>query len=237
MKKSLKSIISIFLLLITLVCSSLVNVTAATATGSSQTKTVYGIAYTFYAQAVTNSNGAIAYTNVSAGGQFGTGYVGINSRLYNSSGTLVASRGWVYNSSPGYSWYCPGSSINTAGTYYAKGQVSFYNGNGYTTYTCTSSPNVQVYSLHNPIQYQVNEDGLTFGSDYLASSVEECPDLVKVKGENGNIGYVYNTEFYPEINNPLEALSYINSHNTNYIIPVYESDGKTVIDYFEITVE
>ena len=82
--------------------------------------------------------------------------------------------------------------------------------------------------------YEVNDIGLTYGSDYYADE-EESPDLVQVIGLNGEEGYVYSKDLESDINSLEEAIEYARAEHYDYEIPVYESDGKTVIDSFKIT--
>lgn len=62
-------------------------------------------------------------------------------------------------------------SIVSSGTYYAKSEMQFYNGNRYNSYTSNATPNLQ-RSLVNIIpnnSYEVNENILTYGSDFMQS--------------------------------------------------------------------
>ena len=165
-----------------------------------------------------------------------SGYVGMNIRLYNTSGTLVKSSGWIYDEGGAYSWSQPSAGTTKKGTYYSKGQVKLYNGNGYTTYTCNSSPNMTYSSIGN-LEYEENVNGLTFGSDYYAQTSAECPDLVRVIGVNGNEGYVYNYELESNVNTPAQAIEYAESCPLVKTINVYAENGQTVIDTFELSYE
>jgi len=87
------------------------------------------------------------------------------------------------------------------------------------------------------IVYQVNENGQTYGSSLYAVSAETEPDLILARGIDGTIGYVYYTDLYrEEPKNPEEAIAMqkINSRKIR-IIPLYASDGKTVIGKFRTT--
>lgn len=210
------------------------NVNAATVTsvGTKKSQTVLGISYSYYSSVYKyDNNKVIGAINVEAAKGFESGYAGVNSRLYNSSGALVTSSGWYYNEGLGYAWSMPSGSTTTKGTYYSKGQVKLYNGNGYNVYTCNSSPNVTLKSI---TMYEVNDIRLTYGSDYYADE-EESPDLVQVIGLNGEEGYVYSKDLESDINSLEEAIEYARAEHYDYEIPVYESDGKTVIDSFKIT--
>ncbi|MBR3971042.1 MAG: hypothetical protein IKJ87_08195 [Ruminococcus sp.] len=81
-------------------------------------------------------------------------------------------------------------------------------------------------------QYEVNENGQTYGSNPDATSLEELPDLVAVLGDNGNEGYIYAADFWSAVlSSPEEALAMQESYAPR-VFDVYESDGVTVIDTF-----
>ena len=164
---------------------------------------------------------------------FPTGYYGVNARLYNSSGTLVKSSGWHYNdNSAGGTTFGSGQYYRN-GTFYAKSQMKFYNGNGYNTYTSNSSPMISRNQMN--MKERINAQGTTYGSDFYAQSEDEAPDLVRVLGKNGVEGYVYAYDLYNEPTNLSEVKDYIKTQNKTYSIPVYDENGMTVIDEFEIT--
>lgn len=83
-----------------------------------------------------------------------------------------------------------------------------------------------------------NEEGLTYGPEAFGS------DLVLVEMENGETGYIYAEDLLTEgdfVKTPEEALSWnkksdelIKKHGYVKKIPVYESDGKTIVGVFFI---
>lgn len=228
-----------FAICVTMSCLS-INVSAASVYGSKKTVSVYGKSYTYYSSAHNNSTSSWAYGSVdSNSSNVPAGYFGINSRLYNSSGSLIKSSGMVYNTTSASSTSRSSGSTTTKGTYYGQAQVKFYNGNGYNTYTSNASPRVQRSSVPMILEepYEVNDNGLTYGSGFYAESLEESPDLMKVIGENGVEGYVYSKDINLELNTLDEVLDYINSGQLDYVVPVYEKDGITTVDTFEITTE
>jgi hypothetical protein len=87
------------------------------------------------------------------------------------------------------------------------------------------------YINQTPTAWAVNENGDTYG----AINERGEPDLVSAIASNGKLGYVYSKDLQgPEINNPEEALEYMESvEGTTLMVPVYESDGETVIGEFE----
>jgi hypothetical protein len=87
----------------------------------------------------------------------------------------------------------------------------------------------------------VNENGLTYGS----TAWGEFPDLVRVSATNGLVGYSYATELDGvPFNTPEEARKYadelreLNEQGIFYrTVPVYESDGVTVIGEHKICID
>jgi hypothetical protein len=97
--------------------------------------TIYGYSYGQTTGAESNSSRIFAYSPLVCTnyGSVPTGYMGISSYLYNSSGTCVTNSQWVYNqnysnsiiaTTPNYSY--------THGYFYARAYSKCYNGTGYT---------------------------------------------------------------------------------------------------------
>lgn len=214
-----------------------VSTFAASAYGSEKTVKVYGYSYTYSSSVHNNSTSTWGYGKVSAGlNNLPTGYFGINSRLYNSSGGLVKSSGLVYNNQGVSGTSRNSGSTSVKGTYYSQAQVRFYNGNGYNIYTTNASPRIQRFSAPMILEksYEVNKNGLTYGSGFYAESLEDSPDLIQVIGKNGVEGYVYSKDINLELNTLDEVVDYINSGQSDYIVPVYTEDGITIVDTFEV---
>ncbi|WP_349662165.1 hypothetical protein [Lysinibacillus zambalensis] len=104
---------------------------------------------------------------------------------------------------------------------------------------CNASPRIQrsLVPMAPEKTYEINENGLTYGSDFYAESLEDSPDLVRVIGKNGVEGYVYSKDINLELNTLDEVLDYINSGQPEFIVPVYAEDGIEVLDTFEIITE
>jgi hypothetical protein len=105
-----------------------------------------------------------------------------------------------------------------------------------TTQVKTSDPEVRYevkanYENRTPTEWAINDNGDTYGTPNEGGE----PDLISAIATNGKLGYVYSKDLQgPEINNPEEALEYMESvKGTTLIVPVYESDGETVIGEFE----
>lgn len=94
---------------------------------------------------------------------------------------------------------------------------------------------------HTYVDYEVNENGQTYGTDIDSPYVEDLPDLMAVIGDHGKQGYVYRDEFLGDPpSSPEEAVEIQKSIENGTYIPkvynVYESDGVTIIDTFTETV-
>lgn len=94
--------------------------------------------------------------------------------------------------------------------------------------------NLQVQG--SELKYKVNENGETYGKQIPGS--EEEPDLIACTATNGKDGYVKQTDMDKygggNVKSPEEAKEYMNSCEDIIKIPVYKSDGKSVIGYFEL---
>ncbi len=89
-------------------------------------------------------------------------------------------------------------------------------------------------------EYEVNENGETFGSaqgalvsteDGVVLNKDKLPDLVEVVNREGLVGYCRAEELYPD---PPSDPSEVEEYNKEVSEPLnmYESDGETVIGQF-----
>lgn len=204
------------------------------ANSGSQIKTVGGYTYTFYSQAISNS-GSVSFSTIAFSTQTTpANYVGAYSRLYSSNGSLVKSTSWSYAATS----LVTGSMFTTSDTskcYYSKGKVGFYNGNGYSTYDCYSSPTVSPYSINGEtIEIQKNSSGQIYGSEYFLNQIGIEPDLIAAIGNNGVAGYVRSNDINDEgAVDLVDAYSY-NNTVCDRTIPLYDSNGEQKIDSFTI---
>jgi len=94
--------------------------------------------------------------------------------------------------------------------------------------------------------YDVNENGLTYGSAVFAVSPDTEPDLISAIGIDGTEGYVYSVDLQEDLpKTPEEAViktkalkenvQQVNGSVIVKTIPLYDIDGKTVIGEFAIT--
>lgn len=197
-------------------------------TSTEKTATVLGYTYTYKSMLFGDGSCVWAYVDIQVADDKNvpTGYVGLNSNLYNDGGALVKTTGWEYSETDLNGWSITAGKYYETGSYYSKGQVKLYNGNGYYTYTANASPNLMVKSSALT-QVRTNDKGQTYGSDMLVECGENEPDLILAIGTNGVEGYVYSSEVYGERC----------SSSPSRLIPLYKKDGITVIGTFEISVE
>lgn len=87
-----------------------------------------------------------------------------------------------------------------------------------------------------PIPYMTNATGQSFGSNAMSGSPESDPDLVLVVGDHGTEGYVNSQELNPPLpTSPDQAVKEQTAPGEiEAVLPVYRSDGVTVIDTFTI---
>jgi len=94
-----------------------------------------------------------------------------------------------------------------------------------------------VTSSDEAIKYATTPDGRTYGNlpttDDFSNS--DIPDLIGVMGDNGHYGYITKEDFNggPPPKSPQDALSQ-QENAKSVTVPVYDSDGITVIDSFTI---
>lgn len=85
-------------------------------------------------------------------------------------------------------------------------------------------------SARSSIAYGANEKGLTFGSILDASSLEDLPDLVAVRTDEGVAGYSFKEDIcpMPKTIREVELLEEIR------FINVYAEDGETLLGIHSI---
>ncbi len=219
------------------VCLPSVVASASEVVGSYLYATVYNYDYAYCAKADANTGRVRATTYLRcADGNVPAGYLGVYARLYSESGSLKVSSGWTYNSSSASAIQTTTEYATTSGTYYSKGQVRMYNGNGYANYNTTQSPYIQGRTASRLEDiYNINENNEIYGSELFLAEYNITPDLILAEGNNGKIGYVRYEDLNEETPNDLgEAIEYQSNLPDSRVIPLYDSDGVTVIDSFTI---
>lgn len=84
---------------------------------------------------------------------------------------------------------------------------------------------------NNP-DYSVNEQGETYSDAPYGTGTMQELDLVEAVGTNGVQGYVKSTDLEPTFSSPEEAIAFQEANKDGRSVPLYESDGKTVIGEF-----
>ncbi|WP_129599764.1 hypothetical protein [Anaerophilus nitritogenes] len=159
------------------------------------------------------------------------GSMGVNPKAYSSStGTLLESGGWEYTDGSSAGYDVPVDVSDYSGYMYSQGMTALWNGNGYTTKSTTASPSAKFKS-----STRMNSSGETYGTAAKARSIEEEPDLILAEGVDGVEGYVRSSDLNANIaKSPQEAVKIMKNKSPRFI-PLYKSDGKTVIGKFKIT--
>jgi len=222
-------------ILLGVVFSLMSSVLAAGGSSDYTEKTVYGYDYRYESYVSNNTSGqifgqaSVSCTNVD---ELPIGYMGAQARIYNTSGILKASSSWRYNETDNPLVITITTYDTTSGYYYCKGQVKLYNGDGYSTYSCKATPNYA--PTRNGIEIQRNENGEIYGSELFLSEVGIQPDLILAEGNGGQVGYIRAIDLdAKDVTTPEQAIEY--EKNGLYSIPLYESDGKTIIGTFYVS--
>lgn len=163
--------------------------------------------------------------------------MGAKARLFTSGGQLENYTDWTYNNSTAGAVIAGSSFSHSSGYYYSKGQAQFFTGQSYVTYTCYQTPNFSPKGTINNDVYEIkrNKNGEIYGSEMFLEEIGVQPDLILAKGKNGHTGYVKNKDLdYFRPSTPEEAIAYQNQRPRFREIPLYESDGQTIIDTFII---
>jgi len=190
------------------------------------TRSEYNHTYHFRSTISHISGGVNTATEINCDSPVPEGYMVAIARLFNKRGQMLNNtrRRNAQNCttvSTDFNFY-------TSEDCYSKGKVELYNGNGYTPHYCSQTPTITPYAVK---EVQVNENGEIYGSDYFLSQIGVQPDLISAVGENGADGYVKRTDLEPYFNTP-EELADFDQNDALHIIPLYLSDGETIIGSF-----
>lgn len=109
---------------------------------------------------------------------------------------------------------------------------------GFSFAEAAFTPHPNSLPTAHTIDFPKNQNGQTYGSDMNSTFATE-PDLILTQGENASghpvIGYVLKTdEFPPMPKTPAEAVAMNRQPGSVRKIPLYASNGKTVIGTFTI---
>lgn len=105
-----------------------------------------------------------------------------------------------------------------------------------------AGPRVSTKPIPEPV-YQVNADGLSYGSAADATSPATEPDLIRVEASNGLVGYVIKTELdaangttaAESFKSPEDAIRWQEAEGRiDHTVTVYDVDGKSAIGEFVV---
>ena len=213
---------------------------------------VYGCQYNIISTISNNEFGCIQVgTRVEAESpSVPIGYIGVQARIYNSSQVMLTSGPWQYNTYATATFgYAKSFPVQSNLYYYSEGAVDLWNGNGYTRDTCARTPNYMPKSASkndNIVLY--DEDGEMSDSRPILENINSTSDLILAMGTNGKIGYVRADDLNADdVSTPEQAVAYMERLKSKMeiaklahqqyldIIPLYDSDGVTVIGEYAIS--
>lgn len=194
-----------------------------------------GVIY-MHNSSITNSPTTFATTNIytMTGVQVPRGYMGARARLF-KSGILCEATAYAFNT---------GSATQLSASTTAYCGPGWYNSHGVVQYWGTNNAYSETFTFpSDPLestQPAVNARGETFGSGETATADADLPDLVAAFGSNGEQGYVKATDLAVTPPSPNELPNDAGGAPAATIgagteIPLYESDGTTIIGSFTIT--
>lgn len=172
--------------------------------------------------------------------------LGVRSRLF-KSGALCVINSVKYNATATGSLTDPTSGDCGPGWYNSHGFVLVDDGTNYQEFVTFPTDPLQwgesgsTRTVDKSIQR--NERGQTFGSAYDITDDSELPDLVLAIGTNGRTGYINSTDISttPKERVQVRALPERTDARGQRVratpsksVPVYESNGTTVIGRFQI---
>ena len=83
--------------------------------------------------------------------------------------------------------------------------------------------------------FGTNAKGQTYGSALLATNPSQAPDLILAYGSGGTLGYVKKTDLMTyQLISPAGSLDLMKAHPTGVDIPLYASDGISVLGRYHI---
>ena len=226
---------------------SIVAASAATATSPWEyfDSNVNGIEFHYRHQASATTNGSSAHATATIVTTDGTklvgGYVGAQAILFRG-GSQVRATAMIMNQPNTTGVTVSTTDEYVAGNYSAQGKCKIYYTNGYFQggkYQTDPTPVVQLgiarkinQQLPEDMQYKINENGQFYGKAISEEITGVSLNLIESIGINGKKGYVKATDLTPDFKSLEEARKYIPADK---IIPVYDSDGYTIIDTFELS--
>ena len=235
-KRSIRSTIAALLAVLTMLAMVVPAAAAAKDVYSSETtKTVNHRTYRFYAHARFDGS-SLVYGGVcffpsrviTAGNLKGQ----IN--LYRANGTLVEATDWLTTTTDTGTGGVEFTTFDTAqvGSYYCNGKVKIIDGSSTYAYDTTTTTTLRISrSDFERCPVEVNSNGEVYGSEVFLKAQGISADLILAENSDGLTGYVKAVDLYDESD---LSTNMGNIGSGGRMIPMYESDGETIIGYFEM---
>lgn len=235
MKIAIAGVVAILMLLPATYAFAVTNTTSNTVT-----KSYDGYTYQCYGSTRNNNGAGRGLTTTKCtSGQRPAGYLCAFVCLHSSSG--VASTNVSYNTNAntftqaitnmsGYSSYY----VTGSGSVWRPALNDYYSIGDIKTPMAAKSRSAGI-EMKTEISYAVNEEGMTYGNMLAAeANGGRLPDLIEANGLSGHDGYILLDDMEECLaDNPSEALELMKMGSTT--IPVYEVDGKTIVDEYLVT--
>lgn len=164
-----------------------------------------------------------AYTQATTSKAVPAGNLNAVAKLTDGAGLIIGSTRIAKNPSTGSSVTASVSGSSGTGFQSRGWAFNLYSSNARYVYPAWPS-------ARSSIAYGANEKGLTFGSILDASSLEDLPDLVAVRTDEGVAGYSFKEDIcpMPKTIREVELLEEIR------FINVYAEDGETLLGIHSI---
>lgn len=223
------------------VCLAMVG-TAFAASGAYVYKTVNGISVNGHAEIYESGRySMMGKVQVNAGTSMPAGNLGAS--VYTlRNGSVISNYGPAYSNSytSTFSAYAGIDKVGTS-SFRAYGNIYIYNSStgSYYAYNVPTSPTISGTAPRSILEdafiaaseYAINENGMEYGSVLTAEYTGHNPDLVSVVATNGIEGYAYESELFIEPTTLEDAIA-VSQEMHSKTVPVYESDGTTVVGEF-----
>lgn len=159
-----------------------------------------------------------AYTQATTSKAVPAGYLNAVAKLTDGAGLIIGSTRLAKNATTGSS--VTASVSGNSGTGFQSRGWAFNLYSSSARYVYPAWP-----SARSANHYNTNANGLTFGSILDAGSLNDLPDLVAVRTDEGVAGYSYKNEICPtpQTKEEAELIGKIDS------IRVYADDGETLL--------
>ena len=200
-----------------------------TESAGSKSYDIYSILY----EDSTNRYRASAWAVVSDHSQVPAKYIGVDAWLCTPRDQILASTGFVYNSSGATFEYACTARQYTPQMVYAAGEVDLYTGTTHKYVEVPESPYVggdlrAVNQLEEVKAFPVNENGDTYGTVRTAKLVGYKPDLIAAVGNGGVEGYVRMDDMRPNITSEADIEAYYEKLENDPDIPLYDMNGNVI---------